>query len=127
MMEFIFRHWSIVVSATATCAPMKPIQVTKPREQEASGDKLVTQSGVLYETKKVRLLTVSSSVCLLLRHAYRGVAEHRPWPTGIPLNESGCVLTAASSSTTITCCEGRSLYMPVAVSGKTGLLAAVSF
>lgn len=79
MISFFFRRWLLfIISATATCAPLKSIQVTKPREQEASGDKLVTQSGVLYETKKVRLLTAPSPVCLVLLRAYSGVLSIDP-------------------------------------------------
>lgn len=44
--------------AAAAKKKKKPAKkkVTKPREQEASGDKLVTQSGVLYETKKGEMI-----------------------------------------------------------------------
>lgn len=79
-MIYFFQRCSttVFVSArTATCVPDKWIQVTKPRDQEASTEKLVTRSGVLYETKKVCLVysAVVGMLTVAARVFYAGVVN----------------------------------------------------
>lgn len=81
-----FAALPFVVHATPICILKTPDRKSKSsREQDSSGDKLVTRSGVLYETKKVCIIGTScgefrrcslcSSVFSWIRSVYR---KHTP-------------------------------------------------